>query len=959
MKPPPPKVPITPSASPTPVAGSSSFFPTPYRIADVAPPLKRQCYASTSRQSRASSSATPDDFNTEREASTLRMLDVWSQLAEKYSRRIDEDDIVDLVTGEIVKDRGVLSGETSWKFGRFADLDDSTGTDEEDEDDVDELDAFAGSGTTEDPPVHVQGGWAIPPVRKMDPADAKDLEEFMEAEKRRREECGDDEVSEDGGDLDEQRHAEALFDNGDESDEKDSPFLVKEKASASRSAPPVPHAEVDESDDELGNWDVLDASNIVYVVEKTGDSQEIIEILDTPPPARSPRGKSSTPKSKSKAPSSSKTIGKSRSHPQLQLQTPPQSRTPPSVLPSADDYSIPVPFASPPSSPTSSHYDLYPSSPTKPKSKVDPDTRTQTRSQSRARFSHPRSNEPTTSRDEKVVPKLDLANLSRGRSTTKSTPRPGLAGSSGAKANGVGKPKTPIVQPAVKQDLEGGGERKPKANLASNSKQPKASRDAKRRDAVRKSPSALSPRQDVDSAYPDPKSRVATTKSQDKHKMEDTAPSARNIKGKCRASDLEYDLGDDDHWREESNDPIESFASTSLSRPEKGQMASSSFSDSPSKQRSQSRRGLELEQQSSPPSPDAVPRSTRKRKRRSLSSDNELLMEYKSSTGVTHDARPSSSSAARQPEHGQLSPPLKPKSNLKSRSRTTGSGYESNSNPESEQELDLHRASSRRCADLETTAVPVYYPPPGPYYPYPPYLSSPSQYGADAHGVTPLQDPRAQIIISQAMHQAMHQLSTLFTAPWMAGPPYTPPRHPSSSRPAPAPGSSPYSYPTTPHHPHAYPYIFDSGVSTGTLPPSSPPDSSPPSLASSPTHVHSANQTLGRRASLVPRSRSRGRRVSFRLEEDGEDVQEEVAQADELVDCGDSGRSSAKRRDKGKAKMVDTSSDSEAAKVDSRSRTVERAQTPGPPIVQASSSIAEPSNAASTPKSKGKTRKTK
>ncbi|KAJ7134650.1 hypothetical protein C8R44DRAFT_771064 [Mycena epipterygia] len=150
MQPPRLQAPITPSASPAPASNSKSFFPAPYRIADEAPPLKRQRCSSTPRPPRASSSATPDDFNIgrEREASALRMLDVWSQLAEKYSRRIDEDDIVDLVTGKIVKDRGVLSAETPWKIGRFADLDDSTGSDEEDEDDVDELDAFAGSAAS-------------------------------------------------------------------------------------------------------------------------------------------------------------------------------------------------------------------------------------------------------------------------------------------------------------------------------------------------------------------------------------------------------------------------------------------------------------------------------------------------------------------------------------------------------------------------------------------------------------------------------------------------------------------------------------------------------------------------------------------------------------------------------------------------------------------------------------------
>ncbi|KAJ7929370.1 hypothetical protein B0H13DRAFT_947994 [Mycena leptocephala] len=288
-----------------PPASPPSFFPAPYRIADEPSPSKRQRRSSTPRQPRASSSATPDDINSEREASAMRMLDVWSGLAEKYSRRIDQDDIVDLVTGEIVKDRGVLSAETPWKFGRFADdsVDESTGTDEDEDDDIDELDAFAGS--TQVSP----HGWTVPPVRTMDPADAKDLEEFMEAERRRREECGDEEASEDDGG----------FEDADK-DSRDAPEAV---------SIPV-RVELDDSDDELGNWGIVDESNLVFPVGKTTDDSETIEIVDSPSvsPTRSftPNFDFATPKSET--PPQFKIPPDRNPHPRMQLHTPPQSRTP-------------------------------------------------------------------------------------------------------------------------------------------------------------------------------------------------------------------------------------------------------------------------------------------------------------------------------------------------------------------------------------------------------------------------------------------------------------------------------------------------------------------------------------------------------------------------------------------------------------------------------------------------------
>lgn len=111
----------------------------------------------------------------------------------------------------------------------------------------------------------------------------------------------------------------------------------------------------------------------------------------------------------------------------------------------------------------------------------------------------------------------------------------------------------------------------------------------------------------------------------------------------------------------------------------------------------------------------------------------------------------------------------------------------------------------------------------------------------------------------------MQQLSALVGAPWMHPHPYhegtalhTPShrRHSTSRPPAPA-------FTTPTHHRHPYPYSYDPRLSHATLPPDSP-DAS----FSSPEKSSDAP----RRKSLVRRSHSRGRRVSFHVagSDDGE-----------------------------------------------------------------------------------------
>jgi hypothetical protein len=157
----------------------------------------------------------------------------------------------------------------------------------------------------------------------------------------------------------------------------------------------------------------------------------------------------------------------------------------------------------------------------------------------------------------------------------------------------------------------------------------------------------------------------------------------------------------------------------------------------------------------------------------------------------------------------------------------------------------------------------------------------------------PIPDPRAQYIISQAVHQLSCLMTSVpphtSTQPWPPPqqqqqhdpayhpPPFMPyqntpwplynpihhpphPSYPSSSR----SNSPPF---TTPRHSHHNSY--DPTFSSGTLPPSSP---EPPS--SSPLRsVAESSTSQARPKSLVRRSKSRGRRVSFRLDgDDGDDA---------------------------------------------------------------------------------------
>lgn len=142
----------------------------------------------------------PADVRKERDASKLRLLNVWSSLAERYTRRLDEDDIVDIRTGKITTDRGFIRNSRKINFGTIVaptsgDVIDE-GTDDEDEYDTDELDAFA--HTTSDITEQIE----MPPVTALDSADAEDLRAFLEAERKRKDYYGSEVEDDHSGSTD-------------------------------------------------------------------------------------------------------------------------------------------------------------------------------------------------------------------------------------------------------------------------------------------------------------------------------------------------------------------------------------------------------------------------------------------------------------------------------------------------------------------------------------------------------------------------------------------------------------------------------------------------------------------------------------------------------------------------------------------------------------------------------------
>ncbi|KAG6832003.1 hypothetical protein H0H92_006039 [Tricholoma furcatifolium] len=191
-------------------------------------------------------------------------------------------------------------------------------------------------------------------------------------------------------------------------------------------------------------------------------------------------------------------------------------------------------------------------------------------------------------------------------------------------------------------------------------------------------------------------------------------------------------------------------------------------------------------------------------------------------------------------------PNVRRREKRRNRSRQRSRSIDSLSDESDQSEIRPHHRQHSRAPSQSPYPFPQQYPPQQyPHHPQPPMYS-------------PLQDPRAQYIVTQAMQQ----LLALGSGTWV------PPPHPNR-------GSTPFTpthhqrhhpehlpvhvYATPTHHIHPYPYSYDPMLSNATLPPDSPDVHPSPRV--------NAN-SIPRKKSLVKRSQSRGRRVSFK----GEDI---------------------------------------------------------------------------------------
>ncbi|KAK0201897.1 hypothetical protein DFS33DRAFT_1489733 [Desarmillaria ectypa] len=848
--------PITPSLSPP---QSPSFFSARWRTPGSVPPPKRR---RLSTPGRAASSSVQDqfiDFDQARAESERRLLDVWDRLAERYSRRIDEDDIIDIVTGDVIKDRGVLRSMGRWEVGRFADEDEgnddrSTGEEEEvlEEESTDELDCLGDSAEEADLSLLGRSVIRSRAIDPDDPDDAELLKEFSEAERRRKEICGSEE--EDVYTADDADHSAQNSDHrADSDDESDDEVQVLE------SAPHTPSQDhVSDSDDDFCPWGEDDVYLPVEVTEIENIEPDVIpKLLSSPPAAPPSPNKPNKPLRKSSTSPAKPTKNPPRPPPP-QLQTPPRSSSsvPPAEVEDIEPFAIPL--LSPSPTPTCPESERSVSHPRTRSSGLRPKP-----SKSRTLFRVEDSETPP--------PRLDLTTMSIGNK--RPSPIKALKKTkSQAVVAGTPQPQSTVQERRLKTEVV--IVEQPRSQ--SRAREVEGGRRTERGQKILKGKGKL----------------VLTPEKVDEKKT----PQQRSYE--VHNLDLGYD----------SDSPGVGTDTSAPSSPLKGKGKAVAFTASSRGNQTSPRKRIE----------DLAPTDenvTRKRKRVSDihvdpgSSKLDISSRYSRSTtpAPVSDRESSVEEIERTPPKQNIMTKRRSKTKLRS--------------PESDDEVySFHRHSPPPRRSQSHFNPP---PPSEHYYPYPP------AYPPREHGppYVPLYDPRAQYIISQAMHQLSAlagSWSGVERHPLPPVSPYTPSRHRGFSGSA---SSSMYNTPTQRMHPH--PYEFDPNLSRATLPPSSPDVQSSPA----PERV----QTSSRASSLVTRSRSRGRRVSFRIEEEADIVELDSTQVSPppgVRDQKDARHSVRQDKGKGKARFEEVIDDSESEPFVKepirRGRSVGRAQTPAP-----------------------------
>ncbi|KAJ7583665.1 hypothetical protein C8J56DRAFT_215186 [Mycena floridula] len=297
------------------------------------------------------------------------------------------------------------------------------------------------------------------------------------------------------------------------------------------------------------------------------------------------------------------------------------------------------------------------------------------------------------------------------------------------------------------------------------------------------------------------------------------------------------------------------------------------------------------------PSPETrIPSTiTRKRKRAaSSSSDNEVSPEVNVASGSRSRRGRHRKDSSVDSDAGISDESRRSDNKLYSTRRSQPKRRRAPSQDQSESpEPRFHRAMSH------------FHPPPpsDPFYPYPPDLG--------AHGYAHLPDPRLQMIVSNAVQQIYSLSASLYPAQ-----PITPThRHRQTS---------------VFHTPQHYPYLpYDPTYSKGTLPPSSPEGDSSSPVRREPIH---------RAASLVQRSRSRGRTVSFDVDNlstragaASSSPPRERRRKSQAVIPGSPEVPLPPKSTRRKQKPIEVISDSESEReLQTRGRSFVRAQTPAP-----------------------------
>ncbi|KAI0072865.1 hypothetical protein K474DRAFT_1667301 [Panus rudis PR-1116 ss-1] len=366
---------ITPSASP-PASRSRPSSKRP-RLTPTTPS------SNPNASSRASSSvprSTPSDnaqpnLDEAWQASAKRVWDVWSQLAERYSRPLDEDDIVNLRDGSIIRDKGALRSVVKVKFGALTDADEGAATqggeeaeegEEEEEEDTDEIDAFAREeggevkegGEEGDISAELKGFKTkmqlLMNAKPIGPED-DDLKAFLEAERRRREIEGDEEDEEDdvrdrrltlasGPYAEDEDDGYTSFENDPLSEPDYRPPLRSPSPKRAASVPPRAKLrppdlfDDDSSEDELATWDFDPDAKTSKNPEtpktpKTPRRQSRqpteprLDIIDLTSPSPSPPSSPRTPqrsraRSKSRRPSPTVAAESRPQHPRAKSKTP-------------------------------------------------------------------------------------------------------------------------------------------------------------------------------------------------------------------------------------------------------------------------------------------------------------------------------------------------------------------------------------------------------------------------------------------------------------------------------------------------------------------------------------------------------------------------------------------------------------------------------------------------------------